>query len=30
MKSWQISAGNVPPATGLPPCSVSIGCSLSA
>ena len=30
MKSWKISAGKVPPATGLPACSVSIDCTLSA
>ena len=30
MKSWKISAGKVPPATGPPACSYSIGWSLSA
>ena len=30
MKSWKISAGYVPPATGPPACSNSMGWSLSA
>ena len=30
MKSWKISAGKVPPATGPPACSYSIGWTVSA